>query len=440
MKYLTLTVLIWFYVKNVLTLECYWNTECKYKYFGSKTPYETVRGDIRDSVIRMEGCEAVSIWAIMRHGKRNPGQIFARHMQHILEHKDVIVSSYEVGNSSLCAQDIENIKNWNVDVPVLTKPNEIAEEGYQELLRIGNRINEAFPELLKELQAKDYLFLPGFGQHLKESARAFVQGLNKKLILENDTDDYQIVAPYLTCGKYQLEVRRNPDIYHEEEEYKKTADYLNMKERIVRKLGLNFTFSNQDITAIYDLCRYTWNGISNKPCPWCAVFSTEDLQVLEYIDDLRHYYRNGYGVSQYSKRFGQLPLADLLRKFEQVKNGKGKKIVSYFTHATMMDMILVVLNLYKDTKPLMGAHKDINRKWRTSFLSTFTSNMIAVLNRCSNPGHDEYFYNVAFYWNEKPLLDLCNKGVCSWQEFEDIFKPFLNATIDFCEFKWKNID
>ncbi|KAJ8732802.1 hypothetical protein PYW07_015401 [Mythimna separata] len=423
-------------MRNVLTLECYWNSECKYKYFGSKTPYETVRGDIRDSIAKTKdtGCEAVSIWVITRHGKRNPDVNFAQNMQHIIKQKDFIVSSYEIGNSSLCAQDIENIKNWDVDMDMMSKPNEIAKEGYQDLLRFANRMQESFPKLLKDFQEQDYLFLQGFGQRFEKSARAFVEGLNQNLIVENVTTDSHVMAPYITCGKYQIKVRHGPDLYHEEEEYKRTADYLNMKERIERKLGLNFTFSNEDITGIYDLCRYTWDGISDKPSPWCAIFSVEDLHVLEYIDDIRHYYRNGYGVSQYSQKFGQVPLADLLRKLEQAKNGKGKKIVSYFTHATMMDMILVALNLYNDTNPLMGAHRDINRKW-TSLLSTFASNMIAVLNRCSKHGQIEY-YNVAFYWNEKPLLDLCNRGVCSWQEFEDIFKPFLNTTIDFCGFEW----
>lgn len=40
---------------NVLSLDCYYNTECKYKYFSSKTPYENVRGDIRDSIVKEEG-------------------------------------------------------------------------------------------------------------------------------------------------------------------------------------------------------------------------------------------------------------------------------------------------------------------------------------------------------------------------------------------------
>lgn len=66
------------------------------------------------------------------------------------------------------------------------------------------------------------------------------------------------------------------------------------------------------------------------------------------------------------------------------------------------------------------------------------SQCISSTCRCSRDGESDY--EVAFYWNEKPLLDLCKKGVCSWQEFEDNFKPFLNVTTDFCEFKWMNVD
>lgn len=34
---------------------CFWNTGCPYKHFANKTPYNSVRGDIRDSVINVKG-------------------------------------------------------------------------------------------------------------------------------------------------------------------------------------------------------------------------------------------------------------------------------------------------------------------------------------------------------------------------------------------------
>lgn len=154
-----------------------------------------------------------------------------------------------------------------------------------------------------------------------------------------------------------------------------------MKARLEKKLGLNFTLTNKNIVAMYDLCRYTSDGIKRKNSPWCAIFSEQDLKILEYIADLEHYYRNGYGASQYSKIFGGTLLADLLIKLQEAKNGRGKKIVVYNSHSTMMDMVVVALNLFKDTNPLTGTHRDVNRKYRSTFVSTFGVNMVAVLNR-----------------------------------------------------------
>ncbi|XP_075971139.1 multiple inositol polyphosphate phosphatase 1-like [Anticarsia gemmatalis] len=183
--------------------------------------------------------------------------------------------------------------------------------------------------------------------------------------------------------------------------------------------------------GLYDLCRYSWNGIADKQCPWCAFFTSEDLKILEYITDQFHYYRNGYG-NKYSKLLGEIILADLFQRFEAAKDGKGKKIIVYFSHATAMDMMFVALDLFKDERPPTGAYRDPNRKWKTAKISTFGANLLAVLNRCKGTD-DVQDYHVAFYLNEEPLLELCSQGVCSWQEFEDKFKPFTNTTLDFCE-------
>lgn len=138
--------------------------------------------------------------------------------------------------------------------------------------------------------------------------------------------------------------------------------------------------TDDNITALYDLCRYTWSAVDNKFSPWCAVFTKDDLEVLEYIQDLKHYYRNGYGTSV-NELFGRVPLANLLESFESAKKGHGKKIVTYVTHATMLDQIYTALGLFKDSAKLNGLNRDRERKWRSSKISVFSANLIAVLNR-----------------------------------------------------------
>lgn len=55
MKFSLLTVFFCVYVQSVTSLYCYWNTGCPYNFFSSKTPYNAVRGDIRDSVVKLTG-------------------------------------------------------------------------------------------------------------------------------------------------------------------------------------------------------------------------------------------------------------------------------------------------------------------------------------------------------------------------------------------------
>lgn len=171
-----------------------------------------------------------------------------------------------------------------------------------------------------------------------------------------------------------------------------------MKDRVKRRIGINTPLSNVNITALYDWCRYTWTGTEYKASPWCALFTTEDLKVLEYADDLKHYFENGYGTKT-NELFGKIALADLLNKFKEIKDGKGKDIVTYFTDSTMVEMVYTALNLFNDERRLNGARKDPKRKWRNSKLSPFSSNLFAVLNRFVSvyPDRIEGF-NVKLYY------------------------------------------
>lgn len=101
---------------------------------------------------------------------------------------------------------------------------------------------------------------------------------------------------------------------------------------------------------------------------------------MEYMGDMKHYYRNSYG-SRFSKKFGEVTMADLLKKFRLAKDGKGEKFTGYFTHATMVNMIYAALGLFEDKKPLTADHRDPRRKWRSSTISSFSANIVAVLNR-----------------------------------------------------------
>lgn len=142
-------------------------------------------------------CEPISMWSIIRHGQRNPGIDFARQMKKALSLKKLIVKSFDRKNSSVCAQDIENLRNWNVPMDMLTNVRYLTKQGYQESLGIGQRIRAVFPDLVNNLEEGTYQFQSAYGHWLVNSMKAFVEGItagNNDKMIEEINDDGDIIA------------------------------------------------------------------------------------------------------------------------------------------------------------------------------------------------------------------------------------------------------
>lgn len=60
--------------------------------------------------------------------------------------------------------------------------------------------------------------------------------------------------------------------------------------------------------------------------PWCIAFTKGQLKLLEYAEDLKSYYKSGYG-NRISAKIGCGPLKDLYDRFERTVNGKKHEIL-----------------------------------------------------------------------------------------------------------------
>ncbi|XP_061710213.1 multiple inositol polyphosphate phosphatase 1-like [Cydia pomonella] len=412
-KFNLIVFILYLYADIALSSFCYWNTACSYRYFSTQTPYNAVRGDIRDSVINIPECEPISIWGIFRNGKTYPDPKSAIRMKEAIAIRDLVVSSYENGRCSLCAQDIDNLRDWVIDNNMFDKTSALHDEGRQEMFSIASRLKQVYSKL-NELEGANYRFTPTHHHWVKESAKAFLEGLGSKNVVMDDLMD-----------PIKSDSEEDPAWNKETNKYKISSDYLAAKDRIQRRLGIEFSLTSDNITAVYDLCRYSWSGLNNKASPWCALFTTEDLKVLEYIGDLEHYYKYGYG-RQNAEMNGQIPLADLLESFQLAKAGKGRIITAYFTHSRIMDMVYTALGWFKDSKPITAADKKRDRYWRTSRNNPHAANIVMVLNKCAFKKSSDY--HVMFYMNEEPIRSVCEGGICSWAEFEKLLSPFREIT------------
>ncbi|KAL4707958.1 hypothetical protein ACJJTC_010574 [Scirpophaga incertulas] len=412
------------------TKMCYWNNFCPYQLFSTKTPYDVVRGDIREYPVP-ENCEAVSIWALIRHGHRYAKEIEVTSMKAVAELKKDIIASYHSGTSQLCRQDIEDLENWKwLDN---FQSSTLSGIGYAELVSLGRRMQEKYPQLLDG--SLDDVYIRATNRvRTESSAKAFVTGLTEKTTLsvtvDQPLDKDDVIQPYEYCQRY-LDILQNPTTMTDQvNACDNSGKYKAVMANVQRRLGIAHQLTADDVYNLYELCRSSrlWNYGSVLRSPWCAMFSDQDLEVMEFKDDIKRYYKNGYGLEE-SVGLGSLPLRDLYEKMVASSKGEGKKLVAYFSHKTLTEMVVSAIGLFKDKIKLDGSGMKPNRLWRSSEISCSSSNIIAVLLRCKNFGVETH--HVQIFQNEKPT-DLCPLQGCTWQEFTELFQNFASANLSFC--------
>jgi multiple inositol-polyphosphate phosphatase/2,3-bisphosphoglycerate 3-phosphatase len=66
-------------------------------------------------------------------------------------------------------------------------------------------------------------------------------------------------------------------------------------EAINRRLGFSDELDLNDIHAMYMVCSFETAWHKRRRSPWCSAFSTDDFKAMEYAEDLKYYWVDGYG-------------------------------------------------------------------------------------------------------------------------------------------------
>lgn len=69
------------------------------------------------------------------------------------------------------------------------------------------------------------------------------------------------------------------------------------------------------VKNMYDMCRYETSWHLRKPSIWCRFFTSEELKVMEYQEDLELYYLAGPG-RDINIKLGCRTLSDMMEHFE----------------------------------------------------------------------------------------------------------------------------
>lgn len=410
---------------------CFADEDDPYLYMGTKTAYHFVHaGKTRFQIV--PNCHAEQVWMLAAHGTRCPSVAEDIEMLSLTEFQGQIIHNHETrGNGHMCNRDLENLKRWKPDAYLAMERAEVlTPQGVEDMRLLARRLQSNFPQLLQpssdEVTSNNYEFKT---TDARDSMESFIEGLfgsRTAVPAEEGSVNDTLLTAYKTCNAWDNE--SDNDSVMEVKKFNEGPQFQNLVQNVSRRLGFLYNISEKTILTIYDMCRYEKAWTVTKLSPWCAVFSKEELRVLEYREDLYYYYKAGYG-REINERLGCSLLQDMMNHFWKVEHAEDSAQpngVFYFSDIMSLQNLLTTLGINKDQMKLTALnYKEMaRRQWRTSFVSPFAANLVAVFYKCESNRQPN---KVMFYLAEKPVLfDGCDVGLCDWEYLKKKFSSTMS--------------
>lgn len=418
---------------------CYSTDDKPNRNYSTKTTYFqsiSSSNNILDESVSNANCTVKFIYYLSRHGTRHNGDKGIIEWNNVLPKIQQHISQFS-NKTQLCQKDIEIIANWTLRM----KPEddkELVETGKREQEFIAKEMKKRFPEFFAQNSLlEDYEFRHTKTKRTRDSALAFLKGLfdsNQNINLTESPEKDTLLHFYKHCDKYRKVTEEQSGI--EYDKFLKGPEIRKVKQRVIQRLALNNSIEYETLQLIYDNCVFEY-GIYND-APWCTVFQKEDIDILEYAEDIKYYWEDSYPHDITVEQTCEL-VKDIWQHLKNSKEGNGKrKIVGRWAHSATVNTLYTRLGLYKDKQQLLHNNYDQQkaRKWRTTLHTPMSSSIAFVLLQCKDD-----FTVQTFHMEKLIKLDgICAEKDCKWSEIEEKFKPISdNCNFDeICKVSGKN--
>ena len=363
--------------------------------FASKTRYQT-RNDTNSFNVP-NNCEPVHISMVIRHGTRHPS------MKDVKKIDKMLVAVNEAVKESGLLFHVGNLHLPWENPFSHTHDKLLTHEGEEEMYQIAKRTIKRFPSLLaRSYLPAEFEFVSSGTSRTMQSAIAFAYGLfegrgrlgmcnfQPVAVHSSNMDNDRILRFFDVCPKYLKEVANNKSAIHEHNKFKHGKEMKNILQKVANKLNASsHMLSEKIVIGMYTACIFEV-AVYDRQDTWCEVFDEEDLQVLEYLFDLKHFWKRGYG-HQINYKSG-CPL--LVKITDSIKNATNfpkvdKKYGSFmFAHAETLQPLYALLGLFKDKEDLRADNfnEQHRRQYKTSHIVPFGANIAFVLYKCGLSG------------------------------------------------------
>ncbi|KAG8435543.1 hypothetical protein GDO86_013469 [Hymenochirus boettgeri] len=392
-------------------------------YFGTKTRYEEINPFVLDNpllVTRKEDilpitCTPLKIVSVIRHGTRYPTSSQIKKMKKI----HALIQERSRSSSEL----VRELQSWEMWYDVWMD-GQLVKKGEQDMQNLAHRLATLFPSLFttERLQKCKMSFVTSSKHRCVDSTKAFIGGLvhgylgfprTPNNVLEDIPCSEPVVNDTLMrffdhCPKFLVEVEDNDTALRELDNFKKSPEMRRVTQKVSALLDVPEQELSADLIQVaFFICSFELAIKNISDSPWCELFDEEDGRVLEYLNDLKQYWKRGYGHHINSRSSCNLFRHIFNHLEEAVTESKRSQqisspVVMQFGHAETLLPLLALLGLFKDEKPLTADNFSMqsNRKFRSGQIVPYASNLVFVLYHCDMAETEREEYQVQMLLNE----------------------------------------
>ncbi|XP_054428775.1 multiple inositol polyphosphate phosphatase 1 isoform X1 [Pteronotus mesoamericanus] len=431
-------------------------------YFGTKTRYEDanpgllpdLEAPLRDPELLEKTCSPVQLVALIRHGTRYPTAKQIRKLRQLhglLQARGPMEERADATGGRNLGAALADWPLWYAD----WMDGQLVEKGRQDMRQLALRLASLFPALFNRENYSRLQLVTSSKHRCVESCAAFLNGLWQHYypgLPPPDVADMEcgplrindkLMRFFDHCEKFLTEVEKNDTALYHVEAFKTGPEMQNILRKVAAALQVPVNNLNADLIQVaFFTCSFDL-AIKGVKSPWCDVFDTDDAKVLEYLNDLKQYWKRGYGYTINSRSSCTL-FQDIFQHLDKAVEQKKRSqpitspVILQFGHAETLLPLLSLMGYFKDKEPLTAYNykEQMHRKFRSGHIVPYASNLIFVLYHCNNAKTPKEEFQVQMLLNEKVLpLAHSQETVSLYDDLKNHYKDILQSchTSEECE-------
>ncbi|KAG0582348.1 hypothetical protein M758_3G051300 [Ceratodon purpureus] len=371
-----------------------------------------------------EGCVPVHINLVARHGTRRPTKKRVKELEDFADRLRVLSAEAAKIQKETTSLPPAWINDWKSPWSDKWIGGELLPKGEEELYDMAQRYKIKYPEIFSEQYHPDvYPIIAtqvgrssassvAFGMGMFAGQGTLGSGKQRAFSVITDTKGNDIHLRFHdTCMAYKESKKlRKP----------KVAGWQSQVYELVAKAvqgRYRLALTAHDVTTLWLLCKNE-ASLLNIVDRACGLFTAEEIELLEWADDLEMHHLKGYG-EKLNYRMGVPLLDDVVKSMDRAMAAdQSKTLVEKarlrFAHAETIIPFSCLLGLFLEGTDITRVQSEMpldaplrppqKRLWRGALVAPFAANTALVLHKCPADNGAGVKYLVQALHNEKPVM------------------------------------